>query len=60
MQNYIVNETQIETLLMPQAETFAVLLKSNRGGDGIRVSALLALFVPVRYHSLAREIVTNI
>ena len=50
MHNYIVDETQIKSLVVPHAEDFASLLCANRGGDGIRVSALLALFVPPKYH----------
>jgi hypothetical protein len=57
MHNYIIDQVQIETLLKPHAEVFATLMQSNRGADGIRVSAILALFVPPKYHGLAQEIV---
>lgn len=60
MHNYIVDETQIDTLLKPYASVFANLMQSNKGGDGIRVSAILALFVPVKYHTLAQEVVVRV
>ena len=57
LHTYVIDETLIESLLMPEVESFVSLFKLNKGGDGIRVSALLALFVPVKYHTIAKEIV---
>lgn len=57
MHNYITDPTQITTLLFPQAPALVEALWANRGRDGIRVSAILALLVPAKYHPLAREMV---
>lgn len=54
MHNYILDEIQVSNLLLPQAQAFADIFQSNRGADGIRVSAILALFVPIKYHEVAR------
>jgi hypothetical protein len=39
---------------MPKAKALVDVLWKNRGRDGIRVSGLLALLVPLKYHPLAR------
>ena len=42
---------------MPLVNTYSDLLMRNKGGDGIRVSAILALFVPDQYHCIAKAMV---
>ena len=59
MHSYIANEIQIYALLLPKAKQFLELLMSNKTGDGIRVSALLALFVPPHYHIIAKDMVKS-
>lgn len=45
---------------MPLVGAYSDLLMRNRGGDGIRVSALLALFVPDQYHCIAKAMVKSL
>ena len=54
MHTYIVDEVQIQTLLLPKVKNFLDLLMTNKTGDGIRVSAILALLVPPQYHIIAK------
>jgi len=57
MHNYICEEAQIESQLIPKAKALVDVLWKNRGRDGIRVSAILSLLVPLKYHNLARAMV---
>lgn len=57
MQMYITTPEQIQAIIVPLSGEFVKLLMMNKVGDGIRVSALLSLFVPNQYHIVAREMV---
>jgi hypothetical protein len=57
MHTYILDATQVEVLLFPRADELVSYLWSNRGGEGIRVSAFLTLFLPTRYGGLLAEMV---
>lgn len=54
---YILDPNQIENLLIPRAGDLNAYLWSNRGSEGIRVSAFLTLFLPVRFGILLAEMV---
>ena len=57
LQVYVTNPVQIEFLMMPLVGAYSDLLMRNKVGDVIRVSALLALFVPDQYHCIAKAMV---
>lgn len=59
MHTYILDAAQIEDLLVPRAEELINYLWSNKGGEGIRVSAFLTLFLPIRFGPLLNEMVNN-
>lgn len=59
MHTYILDPVQIENLLFPRAGDLVDYLWSNRGSEGIRVSAFLTLFLPIRYGILLAEMVTT-
>lgn len=59
MHTYILDAAQIEDLLVPRAEELINYLWSNKGGEGIRVSAFLTLFLPIRFSPLLNEMVNN-
>lgn len=54
---YVLDAGQIEELLIPRADELINYLWSNKGGEGIRVSAFLTLFLPIRFGSLLNEMV---
>ena len=56
---YMLDAGQIEDLLIPRAEELINYLWSNKGGEGIRVSAFLTLFLPIRFGPLVCEMVKN-
>ncbi len=60
MHNYICEDAQIEAQLIPKAKALVDVLWKNRGRDGIRVSAILSLLVPLKYHNLAKAMVVCI
>jgi hypothetical protein len=57
MHTYILDPIQVQNLLIPRAGQLNAFLWSNRGSEGIRVSAFLTLFLPVRFGMLLAEMV---